>query len=220
MIRILATYIFSILVTSSCFAQRSDSLSVNDSTIVLKENVVITAQRMHADRDAVAESIVSLNRDQIIRLSPMSTPDAMSMMPGVWMQKTNHGGGSPFIRGLTGYQTLMLVDGIRFNNSTFRSGPNQYVNTIDPMTLQNIEVLRGQGSVQYGSDAIGGVAHFILREPQFSTQNNGVSATGRIYGRYMNHDLEYSGRVEGELGTKNFALLEGVCIFRQQISNM
>ena len=98
-------------------------------------------------------------------------------MAGVWMQKTNHGGGSPFIRGLTGYYTLILTDGIRFNNSTFRSGPNQYLVTIDQSTLQRMEVLRGQGSVQYGSDAIGGVAQLFFREPEFANQE-GLQTTG------------------------------------------
>lgn len=179
-----------------------------DSTIVLK-GVIITAQRMETKGDAVAEAVVTMDREEIVRLSPMSTPDVMATMTGIWMQKTNHGGGSPFIRGLTGYQTLLLMDGIRFNNSTFRSGPNQYLNTIDPLTLQRIEVLRGQGSVQYGSDAIGGVAQVFFREPEFALQHK-LEATGRMYARFMDHDMEYSGRAEVELGTSNFALLGGI----------
>ena len=54
--------------------------------------------------------------------------------PGVWVQKTNHGGGSPFIRGLVGNQILVLVDGIRLNNATLRYGPNQYLATVDPVS--------------------------------------------------------------------------------------
>ena len=63
-----------------------------------------------------------------------TTPESLVGTTGVFIQKTNHGGGSPFIRGLTGNQTLILIDGIRVNNSTFRYGPNQYFNTIDDHT--------------------------------------------------------------------------------------
>jgi outer membrane receptor protein involved in Fe transport len=54
-----------------------------------------------------------------------------------------------------------LVDGIRLNNSTFRLGPNQYVNTIDPYGLDQIEIVRGPASSLYGSDGLGGVINSL-----------------------------------------------------------
>ncbi len=84
---------------------------------------------------------------------------------GVLMQRTAIGQASPFVRGLTGQQVLILVDGIRLNNSFFRRGPNQYFNTIDPGMVDHIEVVRGQGSVLWGSDAIGGVINVVSRGP-------------------------------------------------------
>ena len=86
---------------------------------------------------------------------PRTVPESLSIIPGVFVQKTNHGGGSPFIRGLTGNQTLILIDGIRLNNSTFRYGPNQYLNTIDPFSVNKIEVLRGRPLLVYASQALG-----------------------------------------------------------------
>jgi len=82
---------------------------------------------------------------------------------GVLMQSTAAGQASPFVRGLTGQQVLILVDGIRLNNSVTRRGPNQYFNTIDPGMVDHIEVLRGQGSVLWGSDAIGGAINVVTR---------------------------------------------------------
>ncbi len=82
---------------------------------------------------------------------------------GVMMQSTAAGQASPFVRGLTGQQVLLLVDGVRLNNSIFRSGPNQYFNTIDPGMVDHIEVLRGSGGVLWGSDAIGGVINVVSR---------------------------------------------------------
>jgi outer membrane cobalamin receptor len=105
------------------------------------------------------------------------------------MQRTNQGGGSDFVRGLTGNQTLLIVDGIRLNNSTFRYGPNQYLNTIDPFNLENIEVLRGTGSVQYGSDALTGAIQLFTVSPSYQEDKiwSGIHS-----GRWASQGMEKS----------------------------
>jgi hypothetical protein len=110
--------------------------------------------RVKPVNDDRAASVVT-RRDLEERL-PRSAPDALRFEPGVYVQQTAHGQGSPYVRGLTGQQTIMMFDGIRLNNSTFRQGPNQYFFTIDSRTVQKLEVLRGSASTRYGSDAMGG----------------------------------------------------------------
>jgi hemoglobin/transferrin/lactoferrin receptor protein len=178
------------------------------STIYLNNVVIISAQRYETNTFDRPESVAFLSKAQLRQLSPMSMPEALSHIPGVWMQKTNHGGGSAFVRGLTGYQTLLMVDGIRMNNSTYRSGPNQYLNTIDPLMISNVEVLRGGGSVQYGSDAIGGTIHMLSLDPVFS--DGGFKLGGNLYGKYWSADMEKTGRAQLNIGTKNFALAGGL----------
>jgi iron complex outermembrane receptor protein/hemoglobin/transferrin/lactoferrin receptor protein len=100
-----------------------------------------------------------VTRTDLDRRQPRSSPDALRDEPGVFVQQTAHGQGSAFIRGLTGQQTLLLFDGIRLNNSTYRQGPNQYFFTLDARSIASIEVLRGGGSTRWGSDALGGVIY-------------------------------------------------------------
>lgn len=82
---------------------------------------------------------------------------------GITLQQTGNGQLSPFIRGLTGQQVLILVDGVRLNNSVLRAGPNQYAATIDPGSIDRIEVVRGAQSVAWGSDALGGAINIVTR---------------------------------------------------------
>lgn len=99
--------------------------------------------------------ISSITNQQIVEKGARTTPEALQCVSGVFIQKTNHGGGSAFIRGLTGNQTLIVLDGIRLNNAIYRYGLNQYLNTIDMFTVDKIDVLKGIGSVEYGSGVYG-----------------------------------------------------------------
>lgn len=118
---------------------------------------------------------------------------------------------------MTGNQTLLLIDGIRLNNSTYRYGPNQYFNTIDLFSIEKIEVLRGSGSVQYGSDALGGTVNVFTHDVSFSENSLwGSSLFSRITSADMeqslNGSLKFSSSrvaVRGGLTWRNFGNLKG-----------
>ncbi len=143
----------------------------------------------------------SVRRSDLERRLPRSAPDALRYEPGVFVQQTAHGQGSAFIRGLTGQQTLLLFDGIRLNNSTYRQGPNQYFFTLDSHSIDSIDVLRGGGSTRYGSDALGGVilAH-PLSPPRPGPSDEGLWARPRLRLRGATADREWGGRLQLEAG--------------------
>lgn len=134
----------------------------------LLDEITVIAQRSEQKVFNTMGAVSVLTANNLQKYQFRTTPESLAGVNGVFIQKTNHGGGSLFLRGLTGNQTLMLIDGIRLNNSTFRYGPNQYLNTIDPFSIQNIEVYKGGGAVQYGSDALGGTIQLRTIEPAFA----------------------------------------------------
>ena len=120
-------------------------------------------------------------RQEIVESQATDMFHALQQEVGVLMQSTAAGQASPFVRGVTGQQVLVLIDGIRLNNSIFRFGPNQYFNTIDPGMVDQIEVLRGQGAVLWGSDAIGGAINVVTRGADMHH--------GRCHGNYVGEEF-------------------------------
>lgn len=177
----------------------------NDTTVLLKE-VMVTATRNNQTDLLSPYSVSKLTNQSIQQFQTRTSPEALVGSAGLFVQKTNHGGGSPFVRSLTGNQNLLMIDGIRLNNATYRYGPNQYFNTIDLFSVGSIEVARGTGSVQYGSDAMGGVIQVFTKDPSFSEK---AKWTGNIIGRIFSQDAEYTGRAELVYSTAKAALQIG-----------
>ncbi len=124
-----------------------------------------------------------------------STPEAVAEVVGVFVQQTNYGGGAPIVRGLVGHQVLILIDGIRLNNAAYRLGPNQYPDTIDINQIERIEVVRGAGSVLYGSDALGGVINIVTRRA-VAPADGARPVKTRLFNRLASADGSAVGRAE------------------------
>ena len=165
-------------------------------------SITVTATRSAVDVFRAPYSVEVIGADEIAhRKNSASLVDALEDVPGVMVQKTSPGQGSPFIRGFTGYQTLLLVDGVRFNNSSFRSGPNEYWRTIDPLSLDRLEVVKGPFSALYGSDAVGGTVNAITKRPSWGDGENvwqGIDWGGRTYYRGATGERSNIGHLELE----------------------
>ena len=167
-------------------------------------NVVVSASRQQISNLKTPYSVSVFTQKDIEKLASRATPDMLSNIPGVFIQKTNLGGGSAFVRGLTGNQTLLIIDGIRFNNSTFRYGPNQYLNTIDPSIISKVELLKGSGSVQYGSDALTGVVNFFTLQPEFTAQK---TFGGQLSARVATQGMELSEQLKMTYSSENTGIV-------------
>ncbi len=174
--------------------------------------VVVTASRTEQDPFDAPRAIDVVSRQDLERNQFRSMPQALRLLPSTMIQETAPGQGSPFIRGFTGYGNLVLIDGIRLNNSTFRSGPNQYWSTIDPLSLDRIEVLRGPAGALYGSDAIGGTVQVFTKSPDRYAAD-GVRHGGELLGRYATAEDGVAARAEIHVGvTREGGLRTGVLL--------
>ena len=188
--------------------QNANAITKQDSVFNRSlSEVVITANRFSSLSFNTSEAIEVLKSKSISQNQLRSAPEALAIIPGVFVQKTNHGGGSPFVRGLTGNQTLQMIDGIRLNNSTYRYGPNQYFNTLDVFSLESIEVLRGSGSVQYGSDALGGTIQAFSKDAAFSAKKSWGS---ELLTRFATHGMEQTVRADINYGSQKAAFRGGL----------
>ncbi len=175
----LTVFVALALVCAAAMAQEKPEEELEPCDIGVSE-IVVTASLTEKKKFEEPRCIEVIPAKKLQERAPKSTPDALDEAVGVHVQKTNAGAGAPFIRGLVGPENLILIDGVRYNNSTFRTGPNQYLGLIDPWSIKRLEVLHGPGSVLYGSDAMGGVINILTLDPMV-----GAERPWRLSGRLM-----------------------------------
>ncbi len=164
--------------------------------------LVVTASRTEESAQRAAYTMALIDSNFIRDETRRTLPDALLYTPGVLVQKTANGHGSPFIRGFTGRQNLLLVDGVRMNNSTLRGGPVQYWNTVDVLSIDHMELIKSQGSVLYGSDAAGGTLNAFTKFSNFRQRAASQPYVGgsASYEFRTNGQGSHLGRFETEAG--------------------
>ena len=156
--------------------------------------IVVTATRYPVSPDSLGVSVTVLRGDDLRAQGLRSVGDALRQVPGAQVVQ---GGGfgaqtALFLRGGESDYVKVLVDGVPVNQP---GGAYDFANlTTD--NVERIEIVRGPGSVLYGSDAIAGVIQIV-------TRNGGgapaVSATGEggSYGSFR-WEAETSGGSGGD----------------------
>ena len=166
----------SIIIQHPTFIKITNTKSniIDEKNIILKEKIInideiiFSVNKWNENLSDVSNKILSITEKNIIELSPQTSADLLQKTGEVFIQKSQLGGGSPMIRGFSANRVLLSLDGIRLNNAIYRSGNIHNIISVDPNTLEGIEVLYGPASVMYGSDAIGGAINFKIKDPKFS----------------------------------------------------
>jgi hemoglobin/transferrin/lactoferrin receptor protein len=161
---------------------------------VFKDQIVVTPGRQEQASGDAPAPITVFDRETIEMIQPEKMADLFKTIPGVEIEGEGPFRGIPVIRGMSSNRVLILVDGQRLNNArestTFAGIQPALVNLAE---VERIEVLRGPASVQYGSDAIGGVVNIITRQPNLGAQE--FKVTGDVAYEYGSTSDSQLGRV-------------------------
>src|SRR5690606_29855668 len=124
--------------------------------------VVVTGPSASTERQM--NPIPTLVVDQISSNKVVTTNiiDAVAKMPGINQVTTGSAISKPVIRGL-GYNRVIVL-----NNNIRQEGQqwgDEHGIEIDEYAVDRVEVIKGPGSLKYGSDAMAGVIHFLAPKP-------------------------------------------------------
>ena len=170
------------------------------------DEVVVSVNRWEQSKAEIPHTIKSIQVEDILHFNPQTTADLLGTKGGVFIQKSQMGGGSPMIRGFAANRVLIVVDGIRMNNAIYRSGNLHNVISLDVNNLESTEIIFGPGSVIYGSDALGGVMSFNTLKPKLSTSNS-IEHSGKVFSRFSSANLEKTVNATYNFGSKKWAAL-------------
>ncbi|MFB3903686.1 MAG: TonB-dependent receptor plug domain-containing protein [Acidobacteriota bacterium] len=136
----------------------------------LDEEVVVTASAYPVPFGNLSRTVKVVSREEIERLPVRTIVDVLRLASSVDLR-----GRTPFgiqtdlsIRGANFSQVLVLVDGLRINDSQTAHHNADFPVSLD--AVERIELLFGPGSSLYGADAFGGAINIITRKLEAGTR--------------------------------------------------
>lgn len=158
--------------------ERAADVAVQLSAESVNLSEVVVASVEPARHTMGAETVSRISARTIATQVPSNAATLLWESGQVMVQQSQQGGGSPMLRGFEANRILLVVDGVRLNNAIYRSGHLQNALTVDPFAVAGVEVRHGAGSVQFGSDALGGVIHYRTRSPSWTPGSAVRAQTG------------------------------------------
>lgn len=137
--------------------------------------VVVTGTGVERAIDEVYRPVTVLSDAELRRNLETSVAATLAGEPGISMRYNGPAAAQPVIRGLSGDRVLVLEDGQRTGDIASTSADHAV--TIEPLTAQRIEVVRGPAGLLYGSNALGGVINVIREEVPRTVPDR---VTGRV----------------------------------------
>src|SRR5688500_18263988 len=125
----------------------------------IQEKVTVTSSGTEQSVFDSFQTVNSVGSTRITERASTSLGEVLETETGVAKRSFGPGSSRPVIRGFDGDRVLVLQDGVRTGSVGSQSG--DHGETVDPLSAERIEVVKGPGTLLYGSNALGGVVNVI-----------------------------------------------------------
>jgi len=166
------------------------------------ETVVVTASPLAKKLDDSASITTQLDRSAILESTGGNLADALANVPGVSGSGFAAGASRPIIRGMDASRVKLVEDGLS-SSDVSDIGPDHGV-PLDPLSTQEIEVVRGAATLRYGSQAIGGVVNAINNRVPTTLPDKTIAS--EISGTYSSAANGIEGSALTDIAAGKFAI--------------
>lgn len=207
---------YVLVVSRTDFSSQREVVRVNAGTTLevevllqvnqISEQLTITSEAgLVAEARSVAQPVNVIDEEKIIERATEVVAQAVDEEQGVNLQRTAPSLSAVFVRGMTGRNVGVYLDGVRYTTSAQRGGVGTFFSLIEPSSLDVIEVLRGPNSSQYGSDVLGGVVNFLSHAPRYGARDKEWHGTTNVF--YSSVANSFGGNQLLTYGTRRFGFL-------------
>jgi outer membrane cobalamin receptor len=144
---------------------------------VIMEEVVVTATKTEEKRKDISNSVIIIDEMDIQESSSSSVGELLSNETGIDLRDYGDYGGAAQeirIRGMSSNATQVLINGVSINSPSLGSAD---VSLLPLNNIERIEIVKGAGSLLYGSGAMGGTINIITKNP-VRDENRFIASAG------------------------------------------
>lgn len=196
---------FPAIVRDLSVVNSGNSLDIVLSPGGISESVTITATRTQVSTDDTAVPVSVIGKEELERRPVNTIGDIFRDLPGT--STVNEGAFQvrPRIRGLESNRILVLVDGERLNNARTSTGQSGIeTGLVDIEQIETVEVVRGAGSVLYGTDALAGTINIITQDTP-RRADDGFKLGARLSTYFSSNEMGRRGNLSVTGSSKYFA---------------
>lgn len=198
----------------------SPVIFAEDTTTTTQLDPIVVTASKSAEKASEVPARISVIDEKTIEQNPLlNVSDIIQRDPSIYVKQSGGLGqiSEISLRGTKSVHTLVLKDGARLNSQN-ELGP-LYPAFLDTTDVQQIEILKGPASVQYGSDAIGGVVQLISKKPEKTgAELTGIYGENNTYKTIVNANLVSDQGFYAQLGGQRLES-DGTRIFESQPEN-